>query len=222
MDGVLQQIVQLAQQYPAIQKLVLFGSRARGDAAAGSDYDIAVFPASADFTDELQLRNDIDELDTLYKIDLVVVDAAIDAVLLENINREGIVLMERENKRLNFKNAVARLGEALAECQNAPTALMKDGAIQRFEFTAELAWKACREYLMQLGYPDVNGPKPVMKEALSHGIIQDGEGWMNLLNDRNLTSHVYKEDLAEAIYQRIVSKHYALLEQLAAYFEGQE
>ena len=62
--------------------------------------------------------------------------------------------------------AVARLHEALEEYKGSPSDTMRDGVIRRFEFAAELAWKACREYLADLGHAEVNRPKPVMRKLL--------------------------------------------------------
>ena len=76
---------------------------------------------------------------------------------------------------------------------------MRDGTIQRFEFTTELAWKTVREYLLNEGMTDINTPKSVMKEAFAAGVIDDEQGWLQILNDRNGTSHIYDESRADAV-----------------------
>jgi nucleotidyltransferase substrate binding protein (TIGR01987 family) len=60
----------------------------------------------------------------------------------------------------------------------------------------------------------VHGPRPVIKEAFSAGLLRDGEGWINMLEDRNRTSHIYDENEARQIYERITSLHLGLLRQL--------
>ncbi|MGO5027831.1 HI0074 family nucleotidyltransferase substrate-binding subunit [Candidatus Agathobaculum pullicola] len=102
------------------------------------------------------------------------------------------MVLERDNKRENYCKAVACLHEALKEYGGHSSETMRDGVIQWFEFATELAWKACREYLSDLGYAEVNGPKTVMREAFAHGMVADGEAWIRILTDRNLTSRVYK------------------------------
>ena len=57
-----------------------------------------------------------------------------------------------EEKRDKFKDAVQRLEEAIADYDKLPNSTVRDGVIQRFEFCTELAWKTCREYLLEQGY----------------------------------------------------------------------
>ncbi len=111
-------------------------------------------------------------------------------------------------KLINFSNALKRLKEAAEELdKNYTSDVIRDGLIQRFEFTYELAWKATKEYLEDLGIVDRNSPKAVIKEAYAQKIIADEKNWLIMLNDRNLTSHVYKEEMAEEIAERIVNSY---------------
>lgn len=119
-----------------------------------------------------------------------------------------------EQRRRLFHQALQRLREALAMPYSE---VVRDGVIQRFEFTFELLWKTLQVYLHHLGY-EANSPRRVLREAFEAGIIpsdSEGDGWMAMLDDRNLTSHTYDEALAEAIYQRIASQHIVLLEEAA-------
>ena len=101
-----------------------------------------------------------------------------------------------EAKLSNFKNALQRLKEAVEQLeQNDTNDLLRDGLIQRFEFTYELAWKATREYLKELGIVDRNSPKTVFKEAYAQKIIIDETNWLLMLKDRNTMSHMYSEEL---------------------------
>ena len=93
---------------------------------------------------------------------------------------------------------------------------MRDGVIQRFEFTAELAWKSCREILLDEGFVNIDSPKAVMRQALASGLIADGDGWFSLLQARNITSHMYSEDQAAAIYQSIRQTYLPLFLSLKA------
>lgn len=80
--------------YP-IEKLVLFGSRARGENRPRSDIDVAVFP-KPEFRQEGGFFDKIDELNTLLKIDLVFVTPELDPQLLNIIDEEGVILYENE------------------------------------------------------------------------------------------------------------------------------
>lgn len=92
-DKLITQIRDLARKHP-ISRVVLFGSRARGDNHVASDIDLAVFPLS-DFSSRGLVSSEVDELATLLKIDLIFVEEQTDAVLLDRIKREGVVLYER-------------------------------------------------------------------------------------------------------------------------------
>lgn len=208
------QISQTANLFPEIEKVILFGSRARGDCRETSDIDLAVFSFGKVFKEKLLFTEQMDRLDTLLKVDLVFVSDATDTALLKNILKEGKIIMEKGSKLTNYQKAVSRLREAVSIYQKDPDDLKRDGLIQRFEFCCELAWKTCREYLIGLGYEEINGPKPVMREAFANHLIDDERIWIELLNDRNRTSHIYDEETAVEIGENIIEKYLAAFEKL--------
>ena len=99
-----------------------------------------------------------------------------------------------------------------AWCSTVPA---RDGAIQRFEFCAELAWKAAQNYMQAQGYLDVHSPKAVMRKAYAEHIITDEDGWLALLDARNQTSHLYDDAVADAVYQAIGNTYLPLLRELS-------
>ena len=112
----------------------------------------------------------------------------------------------------DYQSSLGRLSETLEEDINKnPIAL--DAVIQRFEFTFEIAWKLMRVILLYRG-KEVNSPRMAIKEGFKEKFFEDGDGWIKMLDDRNLTSHTYKQDLAKEIYERIKNKHYVLLKEL--------
>lgn len=196
-----------------VDRIVLFGSRARGDNTAKSDFDLAVYGASS----VAFFNADMDELDTLLKFDIVHITECTSGELLENIKKDGVVLMDKLTSKFNnFSSALLRLKEGCDEYRSTNSQVVRDGVIQRFEFTAELAWKSAREYLLDQGYTDINSPKAVMQAAFSDGLLEDDTGWVSLLNARNITSHVYDEQQAAQIYAAIDTQYIALFEQLQA------
>lgn len=158
----------------------------------------------------------MDDLPSLYKIDVVFVDNHTSPALLDNLKKDGVILMDKFTiKRENFESALLRLKEGLAGYETASDQqLARDGIIQRFEFTCELAWKTAREWLLDQGHVDLNSPKAVMWQAFADGLVSDSDGWIGLLNDRNLTSHIYDENTADQIFQRIKTCHLPLFEGL--------
>lgn len=206
MEKILQQVTQICQSYDDVKKLILFGSRARGDHSLTSDFDVAVYLKSKSQR-KTSLLHALDEVDCLQKIDIVLVSDKTDSILLKQIERDGIILMERTTKLENFKKAVLRLEEAVALCQENPCSFYFDALIQRFEFSTELAWKTCKEHLQEQGFTEVNGPKPVMREAFSAGLIADGDIWISILTDRNRTLHIYDEDTAREIAENVMGAY---------------
>ncbi|WMI82064.1 HI0074 family nucleotidyltransferase substrate-binding subunit [Anaerotignum sp. MB30-C6] len=122
-----------------------------------------------------------------------------------------------EHRIENFKKSVERLEEALAEYNTTKSTTVRDGAIHRFKLCTELAWKTTREYLAEQGFMELNSPKTVMREASSYKIIDDQDTWIQILNDRNLTFHVYDDKIADEIVKRVGTSHILALKQLLEY-----
>lgn len=114
----------------------------------------------------------------------------------------------------NYQNAVARLKESIEDAKSIKNLTVRDGVIQRFEFTTDLARKTAREYLLLQEVTDINSPKSVMTEAYNNNLITDAEGWLQILRDRNSTSHIYNEEDADEVYNRIISVHIDLFDKL--------
>lgn len=210
MEELYGRLAELARRYGA-RRLVLYGSRARGDHRYNSDVDLAVYGMPEE--NEGAFGMDCDELPTLLKLDIVQIREGMNPAFLANIEKDGVTLMDRLHEKYEqFEAAVSRLREALEDYRSTPLSSVRDGVIQRFEFCAELAWKTMREYLLDQGYTEINSPKAVIRQAFAYGMIEDAEGWVRLMNDRNLTSHVYDERTAEEIFRRIDTVYLALFD----------
>lgn len=110
----------------------------------------------------------------------------------------------------NFEKALNRLKEAV---EHAKDELDKDGVIQRFEFTVEMLWKTLKTILEYQGI-DCYSPRNCIKEAFKANIISDDEIFLDMLEDRNLSSHVYDQKTSEEIFQRIKNVYVQSLEKL--------
>lgn len=95
-----------------------------------------------------------------------------------------------------LRRALDRLREALAEPEGNPLAI--DGTIQRFEFAIELSWKAMRRLLIREGITTTT-PREALQEAFRIGWLTDEAAWLQMLQDRNQTSHAYNEAVARRI-----------------------
>lgn len=83
---------------------------------------------------------------------------------------------------------------------NTKTEQEKAGAIQAFEYSFELVWKAMKRLLGERG-KIANSPKEVFRMAALEGFIEDPELWFDFLRRRNLTVHTYQEDEAEEVLE---------------------
>lgn len=211
------QLAALARKYGA-RRLVLFGSRARGDNRPNSDIDLAVYGMPREKQTPFWL--DCDDLPTLLKLDISFIHDGMDSKFLRNIEKDGVELMDKfQEKYDKLIAAVARLREALADYKKTPLDSIRDGTIQRFEFCTELAWKTMREYLMDQGYSEINSPKAVIRQAYAFGMIKDEQAWLALQTDRNMTSHVYDEETAKEIFERIENTYLKLFDDVVAYMK---
>ncbi|MGL4947689.1 MAG: nucleotidyltransferase substrate binding protein [Cetobacterium sp.] len=115
---------------------------------------------------------------------------------------------KRWSERINdLNNAISRLDEAVKDSIEIPLSTVKDGVIQRFEFSLELSWKLLKIYLTNEGLENFTTPKSVVREAFKVGMIKNCDLWIEMIEDRNLTSHIYSQSIADNIYSRIVNKY---------------
>jgi nucleotidyltransferase substrate binding protein (TIGR01987 family) len=117
----------------------------------------------------------------------------------------------------DFESALLKLSEGLEK--NTFSELEKDGVIQRFEFTFELAWKTLKDYLEDQGIIDVPSPKKALKKAFQENLIVDGDLWLQMLEDRNSLSHLYKQEMSEKIFEHIKQNYVQALQDLALKFK---
>ncbi|MBU1171424.1 MAG: nucleotidyltransferase substrate binding protein [Proteobacteria bacterium] len=109
----------------------------------------------------------------------------------------------------NFKRALLQLSLAVQLMDQRPlTDLEKQGLIQGFEFTHELAWKVLKDYLEYEGIHGLIGSRSVVREAFKQGLVTDGEAWMDMIDKRNLSNHTYNLDLASDLVTAIRGTYY--------------
>jgi len=107
------------------------------------------------------------------------------------------------------KAKIAQLEKALASFEKGilenPTDIERDGAIQRFEYSFELSWKTLKTVLEYLGVEDCKSPRKALQAGLIQGFInaKDQDIWLIMLEDRNQTTHIYHEEVANSIFNHI-------------------
>lgn len=201
-----------------ISEVKIFGSRARGDYKKNSDIDIAV-----KFLQPIQgiLVEDFEKSNFPYSVDIINLETA-GKNLLENIERDGkllfltkkgeiILTIEQVKAKFeDFERALNKLQIAL-EKNIEDDELYLDGLIQRFEFCFELSWKLMQIFLSYEGIL-VNSPRSAIRKSFENEIIFDVEGWLDMLESRNLSTHTYDEITAKEIYKNIADKYIFLFE----------
>lgn len=99
----------------------------------------------------------------------------------------------------SFKKSLKRLEEILKKEKSIEN---RDSAIQRFEFTIELAWKCIQKFLREQKII-CRSPKECLQEAYKFGLIEDDARWLSAFDDRNLTAHTYNEKMADKVYSHL-------------------
>jgi nucleotidyltransferase substrate binding protein (TIGR01987 family) len=110
-----------------------------------------------------------------------------------------------------FTDVLERLREGAGEARDE---LDRDGVIQRFEFCFELLWETLKIFLEERGF-EARSPKDSLKTAFAQGWITDEGAFLDMLADRNKTSHIYRREESEKVFDRIRRQHIPQIEALA-------
>jgi nucleotidyltransferase substrate binding protein (TIGR01987 family) len=124
-----------------------------------------------------------------------------------------------EQRFSNYIKAVDKLSQSVKYIQenfNAEESLddeildemIKEGLIQRFEYTHELAWNVMKDYAEYQGNPNIGGSRDASREAFQLKLVTNGHIWMDMITSRNKTSHTYNEETANEIYDKILKEYY--------------
>ena len=211
---ILIEIISIAKSYK-IAKLLLFGSRARGDNHAHSDIDLAV--AGGDI---LGFSLAVEEkTNTLLSFDVVDMDESISESLRSEIDRDGIDLyhlgVAEMKKYESFASCLSVLEQADKEMA-AKNEIYRMGIIGQFNLTFELAWKSLKETLELYGVMEATtgSPREIFKAAYKLGWLKDEKVWLDMLKKRNVAIHVYDEERALTVMEMVFSVYIAALQAL--------
>ena len=208
-----------------LERVILFGSRARGDQQAHSDIDLAILYKKNKQNLANTLQGDFALSALPYKVDLIDLNNESHTKLNDFIQKEGVILYDAQKnigndfmslaalheKLSDFQSALSRLTEALS-VDITTNSLFLDGIIQRFEFTYELCWKLMKAYLRHLGV-EANNPRDTFRESFKQHLILEKEAhrWFDMIDKRNLTTHTYHEKNALQVYAAVKNDYISLL-----------
>jgi nucleotidyltransferase substrate binding protein (TIGR01987 family) len=108
----------------------------------------------------------------------------------------------------NYTNAFEQLQEAVELSRERELSMLeKQGLIQAFEYTQELAWNVMKDFLEYQGNQNIKGSRDAIREAFKVALIEDGETWMETIQTRNATSHGYDKAMAEEVVNTIINDY---------------
>ncbi len=130
------------------------------------------------------------------------------------------------DKEIRWKQRFQNLKKAFSQLQRGlniakPNDIELQGIIQSFEFTFELSWKTLKDFLKNKGV-DVSFPRDVIKEAFHHQIIDNGEIWLDMLENRNLIAHTYDEKRAIEVISLIREKYEPAVTRVVAFLDKEK
>ncbi len=116
----------------------------------------------------------------------------------------------------NFEKTFLLLQKALD--LERPDWLQRAGLVQMFEITFDLSWKLLKDYLEYQGFKDLLSPRSTLKKAFEISLIEDGRAWLELLEQRNLTTYTYDEVEITNVTAQIRSTYFVLFQNLYSIF----
>jgi nucleotidyltransferase substrate binding protein (TIGR01987 family) len=115
----------------------------------------------------------------------------------------------------NFERALVQLERGVSLSRQRPLSeLERQGLVQAFEFTHELAWNTLKDFLEESGQTGIYGSRDATRAAFAAGLIENGDLWMRMITSRNQTTHTYNEETVEDICSAIVNEYAGTFAQL--------
>lgn len=199
------EIISLTKSF-GVKKLILFGSRARGDNHERSDIDLAASGGNIDeFAEAVE-----EKVETLLSFDVINLDERIEEDFQAEIDRDGIILYEEAPAVVKkYDSFVKSLAVLLKAERKENDEIYRMGIIGQFNLTFELSWKALREVLLIHGVSKAitGSPREIIKAGYQFHFLSDEEIWLDMLKRRNEAIHVYNEEIALELVDLILNKY---------------
>lgn len=141
-----------------------------------------------------------------------------------------------EQRFSNYNKALKKLSEAIdyikqelkkndlkienEEAEDVLKEIIKEGLIQRFEYTYEMAWNVMKDYALYQGNSEIGGSRDAIRFAFATKLIENGDIWMDMIKSRIKTSHTYNVETANEIYLKIIDEYYSVFLKFHEVMEG--
>ncbi len=198
-NNIISEIKNIILKYAKPDRIYLYGSRASGEATETSDIDIAY--NDPEFKQNYLIEEEVAKIPTLLKIDVQNIVKA-EERFKNRVLSTGKILysaskkLRAEDALYNYQKALERFVQVVESEERYKVDgygdVYLDLIIKRFEFTYEMSWKSIKRVLSFLGI-EVKSPREAFKEAYAQGIVTDEAIWLDMIEQRNLSSHVYDE-----------------------------
>jgi nucleotidyltransferase substrate binding protein (TIGR01987 family) len=130
-----------------------------------------------------------------------------------------------EQRFSNYRKALNKLSEAInyirdtygksqeskdsdGDLSKVLDKIIKEGLIQRFEYTFELSWNVMKDFAVFQGNNEITGSRDAIRYAFSSNLISKGDLWMEMIKSRINTTHTYNEVIADEIYHKIIDDYF--------------
>jgi len=221
-NALIDEVRKIILKHARPERIYLYGSRATGEATETSDLDIAY--DDKEFDNHALIEQEVQGLPTLLKIDVKNLAHA-EERFRNRVTSTGKVLysatkgLRFEDALYNYRNALQRFNEMVDRReefhQHGFGDVYLDLAVKRFEFTFEMSWKAIKRYLAYVGIEALS-PRACFKEAYAQKLIKSEDIWLDMIEQRNLTSHVYNQAEAAGILKKLSDYQAAFADLLTA------
>lgn len=118
----------------------------------------------------------------------------------------------------NYSKALGQLSKFIEKKEL--NELEKQGLIQAFEYTYELAWNTIKDFFENQGETGIHGSRDAFRLAFRRGLVENGQTWMDMIKSRSLTTHTYNQEVADAIADAIFNTYYTEFARLEKNFQA--
>ena len=134
-----------------------------------------------------------------------------------HIDNTGLLFMKKYE---NFCKSLENLHEGL-KLDEPYSVVEQTGIVKLFEICFEQAWKLMKAVLEENGRFEqrTGSPHGIIKTAYQCGMLDNDEGWLELLEAHNLLAHTYSDEQSIAVIRQMKASYIFLFDELKTEIE---